>query len=430
MKKIISVALMIVLALFMFSACTSEKTSTSDDFVLTKEIQRYSSEFESADIISIINYKYAADGRLIGEDYSYPGAGSIISENYAYDSNSVVSKTERYIDEFTNEETISNYKYEYDESGNVIVEEMTNDSGEQYKAYYKYNEKGKVVSEQGKRYYGDEWEEYEKTFLYTYSGDLCCCCEVTTESTVGDEIETDYCAYTYEYDSEGRLKEKWYYVICEDGEVKEPLELDGKILKHYSTTEYLYQKLDEVAVQQESYNDEQAEKITMTTTTTTTTTESLISKYSSWGFENSESWDNQLVEVQRTQSGKFVHSDSKGKYVIIQEGSHHWQFCRSQQQFLTGAIYRTYIPKDVDAISYQVLDNDTISVVEPWDSYVLKITDRIVEDDILVFEVLNVNRNVYLIPYTWLDPIMPSEFYQKGETYGDTSYDYYKFYLK
>ena len=427
MKKVISVILVIMLLSLTFSACTFEETNKSDDIVLIKEVCRNSPEFESTDTTCIIDYKYATDGRLIGEEYSYPKmfGSSIITENYTYDSNNnVMSKTERYTDGFTDEESISNYTYEYDEFGNVIVEEMKSDYGDQYKTYYEYNENGKVVSEKGERCYGGEWEKYEKTFLYTYSEDLCYRCEVTEESVVGDETETDYYVYTYEYDSEGRLKEEWYYVICEDGEAKKPLEINGKIYKHYSTTEYLYQNLDEVAIKQDSYTDKQAGK------TTSTTTESLTAKYRNWGFENSDSWDNQLVQVQKTQSGKFVQHDSKGKYVIIKEGSHHWQFYRTQQQFLAGSIYKTYIPKNAEVNSYQVLDNDTISVVEPWDSYVLKITDRIVQDDILVFEILNVNRNVYMIPYTWLDPITPSEFYQKGDTYGDTSYDYYKFYLK
>lgn len=428
MKKIISVILVIVLLLSTFSACTSEETNISDDVVLVKEICRNSPEFESTDTTCIIDYKYATDGRLIGEEYSYPEMfdSSIITENYTYDSNNnVTSKTERYTDGFTDEESVSNYTYEYDEFGNVIVEEMNSDYRNQYKAYYEYNENGKVVSEKGERCYGGEWEKYEKIFSYTYSEDLCFRCEVTEEIVVGDETETDYYVYTYEYDSEGNLTEEWYYVICEAGEAKKPLEIGGKIYKHYSTTEYQYQKLNEVAINQEPDKYESAEK-----TTLNTTTENLISNYNSWGFENSESWENQLVQVQKTQSGKFIQSDSKGKFVIIEEGTGHWQFYRAQQQFLAGSIYKTGTPKNVDVYSYQVLDNDTISVVEPWDSYVLKITDRIVQDDVLIFEILNVNRNVYMIPYTWLDTITPSEFYQAGESYGDISYDYYKFYLK
>lgn len=143
-----------------------------------------------------------------------------------------------------------------------------------------------------------------------------------------------------------------------------------------------------------------------------------------WGFDNSYEWYNTLVEVKPTTDGSLFFTDSEGDYVIVKEGTGHWELYPSYGQIMMGSFYTDFIPKRVSAYTYTVLDNDTISIFGNGDSGVLKITDRIEEKNYVIFEILNGSSNEYYIPYKFIGTSKKPVFFQEGNYY-----DYYKLYL-
>lgn len=149
------------------------------------------------------------------------------------------------------------------------------------------------------------------------------------------------------------------------------------------------------------------------------------------GFDNIEKWGGELVEIQPDDYGNLVREDGDGKYVIIQNGTGFWEFIPSESQFLASSFYvESFNRKDTDVCELTVIDDDTVSVVETWDSYLLQITERIEERNVIILKFLNGSRDEYMMPFKNIDFTKEAVFYKEGETYGENSYHYYKVYLR
>lgn len=421
-KKTLSLILVLTCIMSLFASCDTEE---NDPWVMTGETKQQSDEYISPGTIYTKTYEYDSTGKLIDEVEIHENDGTIYtSSDFTYDENgNVISKSVNSSDNFNNHYT-DYYKYSYDENGNCISETM-DDTVSSGTTTYEYDSKNNLIK---KVISSPDSSDEIYTYILTYENDLCVQSEISIEV---HGLETEYELEKYTYDDNGNKISTEYYTKAYDlSNIKNPITVNGRDYRHNSTIFYTWEKLRDVAVEVETTSYENDENYNSSKTETATPTESPTIPMSSWGFENSYEWGNTLAQVQSTTSGNFIFTDGTGDYVVVKEGSHHWEFYPYQGQLLASSIYTDFLPKGTDVCTYTVLNNDTISVVEPWESHTLKITDRIEEDNALIFEVLNGNRNVYLIPYNLIDTSKTPVFYQEGDSYGDKSYDYYKFYLK
>lgn len=123
---------------------------------------------------------------------------------------------------------------------------------------------------------------------------------------------------------------------------------------------------------------------------------------SEWGFEDSNDWDNKLIQIQPNSSGDFLHSDDNGAYMIYKEGTGFWEFYPSEDQFVGSSVYEDFETRSSDIYEYTVLSNDVISVTTPYEGFTIEISERLKIEDVTVFKIKDGNRFEYYLPFKFV----------------------------
>lgn len=123
---------------------------------------------------------------------------------------------------------------------------------------------------------------------------------------------------------------------------------------------------------------------------------------SEWGFEDSNDWDNKLIQVQPNSSGEFLYSDENGAYMIYKEGTGFWEFYPSEDQFIGSSVYKDFETRSSDIYEYTVLSNDVISVTTPYEGFTIEISERLEIEDVTVFKIKDGNRFEYYLPFKFV----------------------------
>lgn len=123
---------------------------------------------------------------------------------------------------------------------------------------------------------------------------------------------------------------------------------------------------------------------------------------SEWGFNNCGEWDNQLIQVQPDSIGEFLHSDENGTYMVYEGGTGFWEFYPSKDQFIGSSVYENFETRSSDIYEYTVLNNDVISVVTPFESFTIEISERMEIEDVTVFKIKDGNSFEYYLPFKFV----------------------------
>lgn len=413
MKKVLSVVLLLILVLLSVTAC-GNTTGIEDKWVLINEKTQNAKDIGTSNYTRFTEYQYDANGKIVGETIDYPAVGVFVGEDFKYDeSGNVISKTLKLTYEMSQNESLSYYTYSYDSENNLISQEVHYDSSENDYSIYSYDEKGNIIKE--KNTYNADYDTIETIYNYKlkYENGLCLESEIIVDETNQYGKSTRYILEQYKYDENGNKTEEIYYTGVEEiSEAEISIEVNGKYYEHYSTTFYSYAKLTDVAVKLETEDQ--------------TNNKNALSSMSKWGFENSEKWGNEFLKIVSTEENEVIFKDEKGTYVIIQEGSSLWEFYPKEGQVLLGRFY--FEGSNIKGSgNYTVLDNNTISLSSQEEGNgALRITDRIIKDDIIVFVIDNNGSEIqYYIPYEMLDLKESPTLYKDGG-----KYDFYKVYVK
>lgn len=270
MKKVLSVVLLLILVLSV-TAC-GNTAGIEDKWVLVSEKGQYSEEFEGSGLLHSNEYKYDETGKKVGETLVYHGEGTYVSENFQYDNNgNVVAKTEKFTSYYLQEDSYTHYTYTYDSDNRLVNEVVMYEISETYSITYNYDEYGNLIEEKSLYKSGNDVYDGNKIYTLKYENNVCVQSEITLEEIENGDKIIDYSLETYQYDDYGNRIEKKYYTAIESAEeAKNPIEINGKLYKHYSTTTYTYAKLKDVAVETTTNSTTTTTAATTTTTTTTT----------------------------------------------------------------------------------------------------------------------------------------------------------------
>lgn len=269
--KFLSLLLTTLLILGIFSGCDTNTNNTNTEnndsssetetvkWVLTHEKSQYSDEFSDPSIYLEKEYRYDSSGRLIYEKQTYEKTTIFTGYDYKYDDNgNVISKSMKETAVLNSDYVnYSNWTYQYDANGNCIKETVhwLNDNSQDV-TDYEYDDKGNVIKEHFKNDGVYSWES-TKTYTLTYENGNCIQEEILNESTdtfgTTTSYTTSYMVYQYEYDANGNKTVSRYYTDIDSmDEAKNPVQINGRHYKLYSTTYYTYEKLADVATDAEN----------------------------------------------------------------------------------------------------------------------------------------------------------------------------------
>ena len=417
-KQILSLILMITLIINVFAGCEEKDNTQNLNNPVQEELNKWvltSKEtlFPSFNRIEQSDYGYDTYGRInhYRQLHTYD---STIQEytysNFSYDNNgNVLTYTET--KNYDNETKQRLCEFEYDNSSRLI--KSTTIYSDSYKEIveFEYDDNCNITKKSSKELIDGELdgEKIDYEYTLTYENNLCIIAEIVAtineyDSGTVQYTDTEYLLEKYYYDLDNnKVKSEHYYEDTDTDTDSSDVIFNGKYYRLETTTTYTWEKLSNINTEKQVSN---------------------------LGFNNVDEWGNILVRIEPDISGNYICNDDNGKYVVVMKDNNvFWEFYPAQNQFLTNSLNDNYSFKNSDVSTYSVLNNDRISVTNPYESYTISIVEKFQSKNIPIFKT-QISNYEYFIPYEYIDTSKDFAFFKRGEIYNNKSFDYYKLYLK